>query len=129
MLKHSLPVSQIDFLKNRVELWSWLALVVFIEEYRRSAKLQPQLLDSLLIIQRHQEELRVLLSLDRGHQREVLGESRIYKENSKALFTYITMPVIFALQKNPMASNACRVVKVHFKVSIPGKNCLVGALS
>lgn len=78
VLKHSLPVSQIDFLKNGVEIWSWLALVVFIEEYRRSAKLQPQLLDSLLIIQRHQEELRVLLSLDRGHQREVLRESRIY---------------------------------------------------
>lgn len=128
-LKHSLPVSQIDFLKNGVEIWSWLALVVFIEEYRRSAKLQPQLLDSLLIIQRHQEELRVPLSLDRGHQREVLRESRIYKENSKALFTYNTMPIEFGLQKNPMALNACRVVKVHFKESIPGKNCLVGALS
>lgn len=89
--KHSLPISQIDFLKNRVELWSRLASVVFIEEYGWSAHLQPQLLDSLIIIQRHQEELRVLLSIHRSHQREVLRESRIYEENSKALSTYNTI--------------------------------------
>lgn len=71
---HLLSVRQVDPSEERVVLWAGFTHVILVQEDRRAAHLQSELLDALLIINRQQEGLTALLRLHRRQDREVLRE-------------------------------------------------------
>lgn len=63
---HLLAIRQVDAPEEGVILWPWFPRVVLIEEDRRAAHLQADLLDALLVVDGDQEGLAALLGFHSG---------------------------------------------------------------
>lgn len=64
MLKHSLSVSKVDLFEDGVLVRAGLAVLVFIQEHRRTSELQSELLDSVGVINGQEETLSAATGSD-----------------------------------------------------------------
>lgn len=76
-----LPVSKVDPSEQGIVLRAGSASVVLIQEHRRTAHFQAQLLDALFIVDRQQEGLATLLWFHRSQDGKVLREGITWQKD------------------------------------------------
>lgn len=81
---HLLAVRQVDAPEQRVVFRPRLPRVVLVQEDRRAAHLQADLLDALLVVDGDQEGLAALLGFHSGENGEVLGERRRWNRGRRS---------------------------------------------
>lgn len=71
---HLLSVGEVDPSEERIVLGAGFACVILVQEHRRAAHFQSELLDALFVVHRQQEGLAALLRLHCSQDGKVLRE-------------------------------------------------------